>query len=121
MSRAERIRAALESGLSPTHLDVIDESHMHAVPKGAESHFKLVVAAPGFAGKSRVERHRSINALLKEELASGLHAVALSLFTPSEWAATGVAPDSPECRGGSKAENGEQPEGRALGVRTNTA
>lgn len=104
MSRAERIRTALESGLSPTHLDVIDESHMHSVPKGAESHFKLVVAASGFEGRSRVDRHRLINGLLKQELGSGLHAVALSLFTPSEWAASGVAPDSPECRGGSKAK-----------------
>lgn len=104
MNRAERIRAAVEAGLSPTHLDVIDESHMHSVPKGAESHFKLVVAAAGFEGRSRVQRHRLVNGLLKQELDSGLHALALVLFTPEEWRQSGVVLDSPACRGGSKAD-----------------
>jgi len=102
MTRAERIRSVLEEKLKPLHLEVIDESSMHSVPKGSESHFKLILAADAFAGKSRVERHRVVNALLREELAAGLHALTLTAFSPEEWSASPDVLASPECHGGSK-------------------
>jgi BolA protein len=104
MNRSERIRATLSEELLPLHLEVIDESHMHSVPEGAESHFKLVVVSERFADEKLVGRHRMINRLLAGELASGLHAIALHTWTPEEWFEKGgEAPDSPQCMGGSKA------------------
>ena len=104
MSRKQRILEKLHSELSPMHLEVIDESHMHSVPEGAESHFKLVVVSEKFADQRLVGRHRMINGLLGGELASGLHAIALHTWTPEEWFEKGgTAPESPQCMGGSKA------------------
>jgi BolA protein len=105
MSRIDRIQDQLQSTLSPTHLEVIDESHMHNVPDGAESHFKVVVVSEGFADHTLVARHRLVNQTLKGEFDSGLHALALHTWTPQEWFAKGgVAPASPQCMGGSKAD-----------------
>jgi len=104
MTRAERIRSAVSTGLRPVHVDVIDESHMHSVPPGAESHFKLVIASDAFDGMSRVARHRMVNGLLADELRSGLHALTVTAFTPAEWDRSPEVLASPACRGGSKAE-----------------
>jgi BolA protein len=104
MSRKETIETRIREKLSPLHLEVLDESHMHAVPEGAESHFKVVVVSDHFAGTPLIKRHRTINALLSDLFEQGLHALALHTLTPEEWFAKGgQAPDSPECMGGSKA------------------
>jgi BolA protein len=106
VSRLERIEEHLTRALSPEVLRVEDESHMHSVPKGAETHFKVVVVAGAFAGLSRVERHRLVNAALEPELKSGLHALTITSRTPDEWkTAEGSKPlESPPCLGGSKAD-----------------
>jgi BolA protein len=87
------------------HLEVADESHMHSVPPGAESHFKVLVVSDAFVGEQRIGRHRRINALLRDELDSGLHALSIHAWTPEEWfeRGGGAAPASPQCMGGSKA------------------
>jgi BolA protein len=86
------------------HLEVVDESHMHSVPEGAESHFKVIVVSERFRDDRLVGRHRLVNRLLEVELRSGLHALALHTWTPDEWFDRGgAAPDSPQCMGGSKA------------------
>jgi BolA protein len=104
MSRKQRIQDKLQSELSPLHLEVIDESHMHSVPEGAESHFKVLVVSEQFAEHKLVGRHRLINRLLGDEFSSGLHALALHTWTPEEWFEKGgTAPESPQCMGGSKA------------------
>jgi BolA family transcriptional regulator, general stress-responsive regulator len=104
MSRKQRIEDKLTAGLSPLHLEVIDESHMHSVPEGAESHFKVIAVSEQFAEHKLVGRHRLVNRLLADELAGGLHALALHTWTPEEWFAKGgQAPESPQCMGGSKA------------------
>lgn len=104
MTRQERIATAVTQDLSPLHLEVVDESHMHAVPVGAESHFKLVVVSERFAGQGLVARHRVLNRLLRDEFDQGLHALALHTWTPDEWFEKGGAvPASPLCQGGSKA------------------
>ncbi len=104
MTRSERIRERLASELSPVHLEVVDESHMHSVPDGAESHFKVVAVSDRFAENKLVARHRLVNQALKDEFANGLHALALHTLTPEEWFDKGgmVSP-SPQCMGGSKA------------------
>ncbi len=105
MSRQERIQRALTQGLSPLHLEVIDESHLHSVPKGSQSHFKLVVVSEVFAKENLIGRHRRINALLRDEFHSGLHALAIHAWTPEEWFDQGgLVPESPPCEGGSKAQ-----------------
>jgi BolA protein len=103
MSIAERLEDKLQAGFSPLHLEVVNESHMHNVPDGSESHFKVTVVSDAFEGQSLLRRHRAINAALAEELAGGVHALALHTMTPEEWFAKGGrAPESPPCLGGSK-------------------
>ena len=94
------VRSAIEhkltAGLAPVRLEVVDESHRHAGHAGhnpdGESHFSIEVVSHAFAGKSRVERHRLVNALLAEELAGRVHAMALHTLTPEEEAATPPPP-----------------------------
>ena len=83
-------------------LEVINESHMHSVPPNSETHFKVVAVAEAFEGKRLVARHQTLYRLLADELAGEVHALALHLYTPSEWQQKQVAPDSPSCMGGSK-------------------
>jgi BolA protein len=88
MTVKERITAKLAAGLSPTELEVIDESHQHAGHsgwrEGGETHFRVHVVSDGFTGKSRVERHRIVNRLLAEELAGPVHALAMTTRAPGE-------------------------------------
>ncbi len=98
------IEAKLNERLHPLHLEVVNESHMHSVPAGSESHFKVLVVSEQFAGKNLLARHRLINEILAEQLAGQVHALALHPLTPDEWFDKGGrAPDSPPCHGGSKA------------------
>ncbi len=91
------------SALAPIHLEVVNESHMHSVPENSETHFRVTVVSERFAGQSLVGRHRLVNELLKDELAAGVHALALHTRTPDEWFDQGgVVPSSPPCLGGSK-------------------
>ncbi len=104
MNRKARIEEKIYTELAPLHLEVVDESHMHSVPEGAESHFKVLVVSDAFADKRLVGRHRILNGILADELQSGLHALALHTWTPDEWFKKGGnAPASPQCMGGSKA------------------
>ncbi len=97
-TQAVRIQAALQA-LSPTYLQVLDESHMHS--RGLETHYKAVVVSEAFAGKSAVRRHQAVYAAVGG-LMSEIHALALHTYTPGEWAEQGDAPDSPRCLGGSQ-------------------
>ncbi|HEX6590738.1 MAG TPA: BolA family protein [Moraxellaceae bacterium] len=99
-SRQQVIESRLRDAFPLQHLEVLNESHNHSA--GQDTHFKLVVVSAAFAGLRAVARHQKIYALLQDEMGRGLHALAMHLYTPEEWAATGVAPDSPACRGGSK-------------------
>lgn len=101
MTVAQRIHDKLTQALTLQHLDIVNESHMHAGP-ATESHFKLTVVAEDFQGLSPVKRHQALYRLLAEELAGPVHALALHTYSPQEWAGSGQAPDSPLCRGGSK-------------------
>lgn len=103
MSVAEIIKTKVTSAVKPSHLDVINESHMHNVPPGSESHFKLVIVSDAFDGKRLVGRHQLINAALKDELDGPVHALSMETLTPEEWADRGGATlTSPDCRGGAK-------------------
>ncbi|MDX9862387.1 MAG: BolA family protein [Rhodospirillales bacterium] len=87
-----RIAAAIEAKLTeafrPQRLKVTDESHKHKGHAGAraegESHFHVEIVSDAFAGKSRVERQRLIHAVLADELATDVHALATKILTPDE-------------------------------------
>lgn len=84
----ERMREKLQRGLDPHLLEVIDDSSKHAGHAGAdprgETHFTVKVVSHAFSGKSRLDRHRMVNALLAEELAGGVHALAIEARAPGE-------------------------------------
>jgi len=101
MNTQEVITQKLQA-LSPEHLEVINESHMHNVPEGSESHFKVVIVSDDFKDKMLIARHRLVNKALEEELNGGIHALALHTLTMEEWFEKGGAPESPPCLGGGK-------------------
>lgn len=88
MSITNRLREKLMLELRPTRLDVINESEMHAghrsSPGTGESHFRILVVSEMFSGRSRLERHRLVNDLLKDEIQGGVHALALATVAPGE-------------------------------------
>lgn len=98
---AQTINNILVDSLAPVHLEIHNESHMHNVPANSETHFKVVVVSEAFATKSLVQRHRTVNQLLAEQLAGPVHALSMHTHTEQEWLDKGgVVPDSPPCRGG---------------------
>ena len=103
MNVQSSIEETLRNGFAPSHLSVINESHMHNVPPGSESHFKLVVVSREFEGKRKVARHQMVYQQLDVYLAGGVHALAMHTYTPEEWQLRQQqAPDSPDCMGGSQ-------------------
>jgi len=85
---ARRIHAKLEAAFLPESLAIKDESARHAGHSGAraggESHFRIRIVSAKFGGLSRVERQRLVYAALSDEIAAGVHALALSTLTPEE-------------------------------------
>ncbi len=106
MTVQQTIQSKILAALEPSSFEVVNESHMHSVPPGSESHFKLVVVSERFAGQSRVARHQMVNAILADELQGPVHALSMQTHTAAEWSASGgriLA--SPECQGGGKAKS----------------
>ena len=83
MSMEQKIRQKLEASLSPTTLNIINESHLHAGHAGddgsGESHFRIEIAAEAFQTLSRIERERRIHAVLKEEMPQ-IHALSIKIL-----------------------------------------
>jgi len=103
MEREAKIRSLLESEFEISEMRLDNESHMHSVPENSETHFKLVLVSNAFNGVRKVARHQKVYAVLQEVLDEGLHALALHLFTPEEWAEqSDQTLASPNCMGGSK-------------------
>lgn len=101
MTRQERITEKLERHFEPVHLEVLNESHMHNVPAGSESHFKVTVVSEAFVGEKLVSRHRMVNRVLADELTGGMHALALHTLDPEQWfERAGHIRESPPCMGG---------------------
>ncbi len=100
---ASSIASKLNSNFQPAHLEIINESHMHNVPKNSETHFKVVVVSAKFESmKNLIQRHRAVNDVLSDELSSGVHALSIVAKTPKQWEEMEkkeVEP-SPKCRGG---------------------
>ncbi len=96
-SRAARIEAVLRARFAPVALKVQDDSASHAGHAGAapggQTHYSVAIVSAAFAGQSRVARSRLVHTVLQEEFADGLHALALTLRTPEEYAAMSAHPN----------------------------
>ena len=88
MRMKDVITKKLTEAFAPESLRVEDESHRHAGHAGhrpgGESHYRVYIVSDAFRGKSRVERHRAVNAVLAQELAGGVHALAVHAAAPGE-------------------------------------
>ena len=105
MTVQQTIETKINEALAPSHLMVVNESYMHSVPPGSESHFKLVIVTDTFTGVPRVRRHQTVNGILKDELAGPLHALSMETLTLEEWERKGGAVrQSPDCLGGGKTD-----------------
>jgi BolA family transcriptional regulator, general stress-responsive regulator len=98
----QEIERKLRERFTPVVLEVINESSMHSVPPGSETHFKVTVVSSAFEGKTLVGRHRLIYMLLDDEIRAGLHALTITSRTPAEWEKSSDVQSSPPCLGGSK-------------------
>jgi BolA protein len=108
MSVEQELREKLVAAFAPTWLELDNESHQHSVPANSETHFRLVMTSPAFSGKRAVARHQLVYGELAELLAGPVHALAMHLYDPVEWRErVSEAPESPNCLGGSKAEQRE--------------
>lgn len=102
MSMQTTIEEKLGQAFDAEYLRVENESHMHNVAPGSESHFKVTIVSALFDEQMLIKRHRMINKTLAQELEQ-IHALALHTLTPAEWLARqGQVTDSPHCRGGGK-------------------
>lgn len=86
MSVRDTIVEKLSQKFAPTHLEVLDESDRHkghggSRPEG-ESHFRVRIATPHFAGKTRLQQHRAVMDALDAELKGGVHALAIEVVGP---------------------------------------
>lgn len=87
----------LQEKLCLEHLEVLNESYMHRVPPGSESHFKVIAVSNDFKDMRLIARHRLINQTLAEELKNDIHALAIHTYTSEEWQQVQNAPASPQC------------------------
>ena len=102
MSMQTTIEQKLASEFDTDYLQVENESHMHNVAPGSESHFKVTIVSGSFNEQMLIKRHRMVNSALQQELQQ-IHALALHTLTPQEWQQrAGSVADSPKCRGGGK-------------------
>jgi BolA family transcriptional regulator, general stress-responsive regulator len=88
MRTADLITKKLTEAFAPQSLKVIDESHQHeghaGLRPGGQTHYRVYIVSPAFKGKTRIERHRMINGILSDELAGGVHALAIHAAAPGE-------------------------------------
>lgn len=102
MNIEKSIESKVSQSLRPEFLALENESHNHG-GSAIDSHFKLTVVSSDFSSLSKVKRHQMLYTLLAVELAGPVHALALHLYTPSEWETRqSNSPLSPNCLGGSK-------------------
>ncbi|KAF2279371.1 bola domain protein [Westerdykella ornata] len=88
----DAMRAKITEALKPTTLEIHNDSHLHSHHKAMqgvtskETHFRLTIVSPAFAGKLQPARHRMVYSLLKDEMAQegGIHALQLKTRTPEE-------------------------------------
>lgn len=86
--RRTRIQERIREGLATVHVEVEDESHLHAGHAGAQGgagHYRALVVSERFAGLSRVARQRLVFDAVGEMMGAEIHALAMRTLTPAEW------------------------------------
>jgi BolA protein len=84
----EAIERILRRELHPVHLEIHDDSALHAGHAGAAGgggHYRVVIVSPRFEGLSLLEQHRLVNAALRDLIGGPIHALALKTVPPSHW------------------------------------
>jgi BolA protein len=100
MKIQQQIQQTLQTAFTPVFLEVINESDGHNVPKGSESHFKVIIVSDDFVNASRIQRHKMIYSAAAAEV-ERVHAFSVSAFDISEWSIKkGNVAQSPPCLGG---------------------
>ena len=87
MDRVAEIKERLERELSPSHIEIIDESHLHAGHAGAASgagHFNVTIISDKFTGQSSIQRHRMVYLAVNDLMPSEIHALSINAQTPEE-------------------------------------
>ena len=87
MDRVAEIKERLERELSPSHIEIIDESHLHAGHAGAASgagHFNVTIISDKFTGKSAIQRHRMVYLAVNDLMPTEIHALSINAQTPEE-------------------------------------
>ncbi len=87
MDRIAEIKTRLERALSPSHVEIIDESHLHAGHAGAASgagHFNVTVISEKFAGQSAIQRHRMVYLAVNDLMPSEIHALSINAQAPKD-------------------------------------
>ena len=104
--RENRMKAKLQGAIQDAEVYLENESHTHSVPKGSETHFKLLIVSDQFIGLSKVARQRLVYSHLDSEFKSGLHALTLRAVSFEERDnGHGENFVSPECLGGKAAKH----------------
>ena len=100
MSVQQIIKQKIQKEFQPHFFSVENESHLHSSGRSTESHFKCVIVSDAFNALRKVKRHQRVYQLLAGELNGGVHALALHLFTQSEWDELNkTIPASTKCAG----------------------
>jgi BolA protein len=88
MRTVDLLTRKLTEAFKPQSLNVVDESHQHEGHAGArpggQTHFRVYIVSEAFKGKTRIDRHRMINQALADDLAVGVHALAIHATAPGE-------------------------------------
>ena len=88
---AKEIQSILEEEFNPIHLEIVDESHLHAghmgYKEGVSTHFRITIVSEKFEGLMMIKQHRLINEALKAQLEGPVHALALKTIKASKWEA----------------------------------
>lgn len=88
MERRARIEARLRDVLAAVHVEVVDESHLHAGHAGARDgrgHFRVLVVSPRFEGLSKLQAQRLVYSALAEEMSADIHALSMTTLRPDQW------------------------------------
>lgn len=88
MDRRTRIETRLRESLDARHVEVVDESALHAGHAGAAGgggHFRALIVSDRFQGANAVARQRLVYAALADEMGGEIHALSMRTLTPSEW------------------------------------
>ena len=86
--RSEKLEVALRERLNAVHVEVEDESHLHAGHAGAREgggHFRALIVSERFEGKTRVQAQRIVFDAVATEMNEWIHALSLRTLTPTQW------------------------------------